>query len=453
MASIGARIALWYTAAATATLGCVFVAGYHYLDLHLTHGLDILNEAEFRQIQSHLGPEFATSSSPFREMRVREITENAAAVFLIEVQLPDGSVMRSSSLNGNDIPDQSGPAQYNARVEDIGELRVGQFSMQPFQVVIGTPLQPVQQVMSNYIRVCAALLLGMVVVSLLLGFGLSRMLLQPVRLIRDTANRIRSDNLGQRIPVDGARDEISDLAQLLNQMFDRLESSFAQIRRFTAEASHELKTPLSLIRLHAEKLVLNEGLSDPLRESAQIQLEEIERLNRIIEDLLLLSRADARAIALQVQDQVPQAFLQSFDQDAAVLLEHHGLRYVSRHTGQGTVAIDTKWMRQVLLNLLTNAIHVSPSGAEVRVTSECEYGVWHVAMEDQGPGLPVEQRELMFERFFRFQNADLRYSGTGLGLAISRSIVELHGGRIRAENASTGSGLRIVIRIDRHPPA
>ena len=172
MTSIGARIALWYSAAATATLGCVFVAGYHYLESHLTHGLDILNESEFRQIQSHLGPEFATSSSPFREMRVREITDNAAAVFLIEVQLPDGSVMRSSSLNDSDIPERQGETHYTTEVNGIGELRVGQYAMQPFQVVIGTPMEPVRKVMSNYVRICAALMFGMLMVSLMMFFAL-----------------------------------------------------------------------------------------------------------------------------------------------------------------------------------------------------------------------------------------------------------------------------------------
>ena len=447
MTSIGARMALWYTMAATATLGCVFVVGYHYLDRHLTHGLDILNESEFRQIQSHLGPEFATSSSPFREMRVREITENAAAIFHIEVQLPDGSVMRSSSLNGQDIPDIAGQRQYNAVVADIGELRVGSFSMQPFHVVIGTPLQPVQQVMVNYVRLCFGLMLGMVLVSLLIGLGLSRMLLQPVRLIRDTANRIRSDNLDQRIPVASVGDEISDLARLLNQMFDRLESSFSQIRRFTAEASHELKTPLSLIRLHAEKLLRDQSLSVQNRESAQVQLEEIERLNRVIEDLLFLSRADAHAIELQVQSFDPVQFLNSFEQDAQVLVEHHGLRFGSTHNGNGTVMADLRWIRQVLLNLLTNAIHVSPSGGVLHLSSLLRDKEWEIALEDEGPGLPPDQRERVFERFFRYQGGGKAYGGSGLGLAISRSIIELQGGAISAESSERGQGLRIVIRL------
>jgi two-component system heavy metal sensor histidine kinase CusS len=133
----------------------------------------------------------------------------------------------------------------------------------------------------------------MVAVSVAIGFGLSRLALRPVRLIRETARRIGSDNLSERIAVANVRDEISDLAQLLNLMFDRLEKSFQQIRRFTAEASHELKTPLSLIRLQAEKLLVQGRLDADDEESVHMQLEEVSRLSQIIEELLFLSRAEA----------------------------------------------------------------------------------------------------------------------------------------------------------------
>src|SRR5258708_8261465 len=130
----------------------------------------------------------------------------------------------------------------------------------PLEVSIATPLRPVGDVMASYVRVCFSLLADMVIASMLIGLGLTRLVLGPVRLMRDTANRIRSDHLSERISVLEVHDEISDLARLLNQMFDRLESSFAQIRRFTADASHELKIPLSLIRLHAEQMLADEGL-------------------------------------------------------------------------------------------------------------------------------------------------------------------------------------------------
>jgi signal transduction histidine kinase len=246
------------------------------------------------------------------------------------------------------------------------------------------------------------------------------------------------------------KDEISDLARLLNQMFDRLAESFDQIRRFTADASHELKTPLSLVRLHAERLMMGTGLSQSQRDSVQVQLEEVARLNQIIEELLFLSRADARAITLSPRPLDPAAFVHNFAQDAAVLAEDRGVRFTFTHRGSGRVEAEPNRLRQVLLNLLSNALKVSPAGSAVGLESDVKSDVWRISVTDEGPGLHPEQRERMFDRFVRFaSDADDR--GSGLGLAICRSIVELHGGRIHAEPGANGHGLRVVIELPAIP--
>jgi two-component system heavy metal sensor histidine kinase CusS len=448
MRSIGTRIAVWYACAATGTLACLFVAGYLLLENQLIHGLDLLNESEFRQIEARMGPDFRTLSATSIETRIREITDYASTLFYIDLHIPgQGPIFRSTNLNGHDIPDLPGQRRFTVQVGDIGELRAAEFHKMPFEVSIATPLRPVRDVMASYVQVCFSLLAAMVIASLLIGLGLTRLVLGPVRLMRDTANRIRSDHLSERIPVPEVHDEISDLARLLNQMFDRLESSFTQIRRFTADASHELKIPLSLIRLHAEKILADEDLSATHREAVQIELEEIARLNQIIDELLFLSRADAHALKLDLQAQDPTGLLQAFAQDASVLAEHHGRRFAYQHRGDGSVALEPKWIRQVLLNLLTNAIHASPAQGMVSLHSVLSAGLWRVSFEDEGPGLTPEQRERMFERFVRLVTPDTGYEGSGLGLAICRSIVDLHGGQISAAPGARGLGLRVVIEI------
>jgi two-component system heavy metal sensor histidine kinase CusS len=449
MRSIGARIAVWYACAATATLAVLFAAGYVLLEHHLLHGLDLLNESEFQQIEARLGPDYSTLSAPFIEMRIRETTDFASTLFYIDIHRGGvGAVFRSTNLNGADVPDVAGLRKFSVAVPNVGEVRAAEFEMSPFEVMIATPLQPVRETMDTYVKVCAGLMVAMLLASLLIGFGLSRLVLRPVRSIRDTANRIRSDNLSERIPVGDVRDEIADLARLLNQMFDRLESSFEQIRRFTSDASHELKTPLSLIRLQAEKMLADAALPSIYREGLEDLLEEVDGLNRVIEDLLFLSRADAHAISLQLQRQDPQPFLHGFAQDAAVLAEHHGMRFMLEHSGSGEAAFEPKWMRQVLLNLLVNAIRVSPPGGLIRLRSALDEGAWQLSLEDQGPGLTEQERDRMFERFVRFAAPGVeKLPGTGLGLAICRSIVGLHGGRIRACRAQAGTGLDIEIRI------
>jgi signal transduction histidine kinase len=445
--TIGARLTAWYALTATATLLVLFVIGYFLLQRSLIHGLDLLNAAEYEQIRSLLGPDPKRLDPSLIDERIRDTTEHAKVLFYIDVHSKEaGTIFRSTNLAGRDIPDVKGERQFNVVVPDIGELRVGEFIIEPYEVVIATSLQQVREAMSFYINVCAGLLLAMLIGSIFIGFGLSRLVLRPVRAMRATALRIGSDNLGERIPVAEVKDEISDLARLLNQMFDRLAESFDQIRRFTADASHELKTPLSLVRLHAEKLLMGSGVTQSQRESAQVQLEELARLNQMIDELLFLSRADARATVLSPRPLDPAVFLHNFAPDAAVLAEDRGVRFAYTHRGSGSAAADSNRLRQVLMNLLSNALKVAPSGSAVVLESELESGSWRVGVSDEGPGLDATQRERMFDRFVRFA-ADADDRGTGLGLAICRSIVELHGGRIYAESGPLGRGLRVVIEI------
>jgi len=178
-----------------------------------------------------------------------------------------------------------------------------------------------------------------------------------------------------------------------------------------------------------------------------VQLEEVARLNRIIDELLFLSRAEAQAIKIDGTPRAPDDFIENFRNDAQVLAEHHGRGFVLSHQGDGLVAFEERWMRQVLLNLLTNAINASPRGGLISVTSRLGNGRWLVSMEDQGPGLNPEQCELIFERFVRFQRPEtIEDRGSGLGLAICRSIIALHHGRIFAEPREEG-GLRVSFEM------
>ncbi len=450
MKSLGARLAAWYTFAATATLACLFVAGYYLLQQHLLRGLDVLNAAEFEQIKARLGADYRDLDPIAIDERIRETTEYASVLFYVDIHGPaSGTIFYSRNLQGQAIPDLGRASTSNASVAGIGALRVGEFLLDPYEVMIGTSLGQVDRLMRGYVEVCVWLLVAMLGASVAIGFGLSRIALRPVRLIQETASRIGSDNLSARIPVSAVNDEISNLARLLNQMFDRLESAFNQTRRFTAEASHELKTPLSLVRLHAEKLLVEGGLTPAQEEMVQLQLEEIGRLNQIIEELLFLSRAEARAITLQRQPHDVPRYLATFADDARVLAEVRGVQFTLAVTPGGSAEFDAKWIRQVLLNLLANVLNVSPHGGRVTLRAELTGGIWRVSLEDEGPGVPADQLDRIFERFVRLEATDATGSpaGSGLGLTISRSIIELHRGTIRAEAAHGGRGLRVVFEL------
>ncbi|HEX7759144.1 MAG TPA: ATP-binding protein [Caulobacteraceae bacterium] len=448
MRSIGARLVLLYALSATATLAILFAIGYELLAGQLSHGLDQLNYAGFQQIKARLGADYKNLNSQILDQRIRETSEYSSALFYISVESPKTGVhFYSSNLHGRAIPDIKGKRTYDAVIAGVGETRVNEFLMPPFDVTIATPTRAMRESMRAYVKVCAALLAAMLLVSIGVGFWLSRVILRPIRLIAETANRIRSDNLSERIPTPDVNDEVADLVRLLNQMFERLEQAFDQVRRFSDEASHELKTPLSLVRLHAEKMLVDGGLSATHTEAVLVQIEELARLNQIIDELLFLSRANAQAIVFKLKPQSPAHLLEAFHQDATALAEHYGKRFTYSHEGEGKPAFEEKWVRQVLLNVLTNAVNASPPDGLISLRSTIADGVWRVSIEDQGPGLTRSQRQRIFERFVRFNVPKDGDRGSGLGLTICQSIIHLHSGRIFAEAASKGVGLRVTFEI------
>ena len=449
MRSIGSRITVWYALITTATLACLFVAGHYLLQNLLIAQLDALNEAQYKQLKSRLGPDYKELSPQTIDERIRQTTESGSALFYIDMHTSmTDRFFRSQNLRGQSIPDIPGLSSYTVEMPGIGELRVSEYQLPPFEVILATPMAPLHGVMAGYRKVFFVLLVAALLLCVFIGYFLSQFILTPVRLIQATANRIRSDNLSERIPVANVRDELSQLARFLNQMFDRLEHSFSEIRRFSAEASHELKTPLSLVRLHAERLLVEGNLQPAQVESVHVQLEEIARVNHIIDELLFLSRADAHAITMQIADQHPQTFLAGFAQDAQALAEYHGKRFAWRHEGEGTAAFEAKRIRQVLLNLVSNAVNASPEGGLISLASTIGDGVWRVSVEDEGEGLSAEQRAKIFDRFVRFNATGANEKGSGLGLAISRSIVQLHRGRIFATEGDKGRGLRVIMELE-----
>jgi signal transduction histidine kinase len=279
------------------------------------------------------------------------------------------------------------------------------------------------------------------------------MALDPIQRIQRTAERISADNLKERIPTSSANDEITALARLLNRMFDRLEVSFNRLWRFAGDASHELKTPLSVMRLQSEKLLLDGDLPANQQEAIQQQLEGINRLSSVIEKLLFLAKSDVGGIRPNLKSQNTAEFIQHFREDAQILCEDQSISFEVTRNESLPSMFDATLLRQVLFNLLSNALQVTPAGGCITVASwrDHDNGCWKVKMEDTGPGLPAADLRRIFEPFVRVSSAgdDVSHDdkGTGLGLAICRSVIEIHQGNIRAENREPGPGLRVCFEL------
>lgn len=449
--SLTFRLAWQFAALLTLTTAAVLTAGGWLLRHQALHGIEALHAVEGEELAELLGNDpNLTPAEIYR--RIHEDADNDTFLYYIQVHNEQGTVLfRSTNLGTAILPDLSErEPHWTTRLPRIGDVRVSEFYSDRWHIQVASPLAPVSRLLADYAQVSGFLILGVALAGMGLGYAFSRVTLRPVGMIEATARRIGADNLRERIPVPSARDELAGLAMLLNEMFDRLEGSFEQVKRFTADASHELKTPLALIRLNAERLRTRVAHDPEAAAGLADLLEEIARMNRIIESLLFIAKAESGGLALELKEHDVPALLAPFAEDARALAEDRGARFELARNDAGSMRLEPSLLRQLLLNLTANALNVSPAGGVVALESVRTDGGWTFVVTDEGPGLPAGQLERIFERFVRYEQAGGETRGHGLGLAICRSIAELHGGSIRAENRTDGrSGLRVVVELRR----
>ena len=271
------------------------------------------------------------------------------------------------------------------------------------------------------------------------GYFLARRALSPIERMARRAHEINAERLHARLDVENPDDELGRLAQAFNETLARLERSFEQLRRFTSDAAHELRTPLTAIRSVGEVGLQSHGgaPSGPeyYREVIGSMLEESGRLSRLVDSLLTIARADAGQIRLEKEATPILPFVQEVTSLLDVLAEEKDQHLSVDGALSAEVEADRVILRQVLINLLDNAIKHSPRGGRiaVRVLAADNRSV-AIEVEDSGPGIPAEHRDKVFDRFYRVDEARSREDGgAGLGLAIAKWGAEVHGGRVQLD--------------------
>jgi heavy metal sensor kinase len=260
------------------------------------------------------------------------------------------------------------------------------------------------------------------------GWWLARGALRPVEQMTTRADAIDIGDLSQRIAVPEADDELAHLARTLNAMLERLEGGVAARERLIADASHELRAPLAAMRSEIEVSLRHDALEPGARAVLESTREEVVRMGRIVDDLLTLARADGGRLDLLVERLDLRAVADSAGRRAVGAA---GAPVEIRVEGEpAMVRGDRDRLEQVVGNLLDNAVRVAPRGTRVDVRAWRHDGEAGITVSDEGPGVPPEARERIFERFSREDPARGRSGGAGLGLAICREIVLAHGGRI-----------------------
>jgi len=325
-----------------------------------------------------------------------------------------------------------------------------------YKLVILQSLHPQAEMMDDILDT----FLWAIPIALLLaslgGYFLARKSLAPVAAMASQARIMSAANLHDRLAVANERDELGQLALSFNQLLARLEASFEQQRRFMADASHELRTPVAILRGETE-VTLSQSERSPAeyRETLAILRDESQRLAHIIEDLFTLTRADAGQYSLTLRD----AYLDELAAEALVrarsLALTKNITLTSAIEPDLPIRADEALLGRMLLNLLDNAIKYSPPGSTVNLVCGREGDHYLVSISDNGPGIPAELQPRIFERFFRADKSRSRSEGdtggAGLGLSIARWIAEAHHGRLElTSSGSSGSTFTATLPVGPH---
>ncbi len=279
------------------------------------------------------------------------------------------------------------------------------------------------------------LLVGVVAATVSLGVArlFARGMTQPLRDMASAARRMETGDYSVRVQTR-SRDEVGKLAAAFNRMSGELGNLEKSRRDLVANVSHELKTPITAIRAHLENLL--DGVEQPEPATIEVMLTQVERLGRLVDQLLDLSRLESGEIPLRIEELPLQPLVDDLISEIDVALSGRGVQ-VDNHVPADlpALSVDRERVHQVLFNLVDNAVRFTPDGGHVTVSARRRNGSVEVAVSDTGAGIPPEHLPRLFERFYRADPARARGDGgTGIGLAIARSVVEAHGGQIRAES-------------------
>jgi heavy metal sensor kinase len=295
------------------------------------------------------------------------------------------------------------------------------------------------------------LIIGLPIAVMVAGLGaywLARRALAPVERMTERAQSITADRLGERLPVHNPDDEMGRLAMVFNQTLTRLETSFEQMRRFTADVSHELRTPLTAIRSVGEVGLRGHRDEAGYRAMVGSMLEEADRLASLVDRLLTLSRAETRQARLSRDVFELAPLVDEVAGHLSVLAEEKGQSIEVVHDATPAAIADRLVLRQALINLVDNAIKFTPEKGRIRIRISASEGDAVIDVADSGHGIPADAAAHIFDRFYRVAEGSGE-AGSGLGLSISKTAVEANGGRLTLESSGPG-GSTFRITMPRH---
>jgi heavy metal sensor kinase len=440
---------LWYVAVLSGVLALYAVVTMSILYLSLRRELDATLHAEYEEAEEQV--------RAMLDGDVRAVGGDDGRT-LVEVWGADGTLLyRSRRLDREGLggpptgPPEPSPISRVLRDGTPIRIRSGLHRLGGRQVLLRVALSE-EGLRHEWRRLRLGILLGLPAAVAIAGVGgqwLAGRALAPLDGLARQAERLTVDNLGERLTVENPDDELGHLARVFNMSLSRIEDSFGRLRRFTADASHELRTPLTAIRAVGEVALQDRQNPERYREAIGSMLEEADRLSRLVDSLLLLSRADAGQ-GLHRQELGLLELVRDSVSLLEILAEERDQRILIRGHADSRLAADPLVLRQALINLTDNAIKYSPRGSTITIeVRKDDDDLVVVEIADQGPGIPGDHLSRVFERFNRVDSGRSREEGgAGLGLSIALWAVERHGGHIQVQSEEgAGSTFRIVLPI------
>ena len=462
-ASIRTRLTAWYVGVLAATLlvyaAIVFVFQYATLTKQIFHdevqdivtvegllyfdghGSLLLRQDYYSRPQSHLLID--------RMMEVRDLSGNT---------LYRSPTLRGLSLGGPNQPNE-GDAGFN---EHIARLADGSYAFvishvhgmggRMVLIRLGYSLAPLYHRMVDFLLTLLLAFSLVLAVAALAGQFIAKRALLPLEQMSTRAASITAHNLSARLVIQNAHDELGHMALVFNHLLERLEQSFVQLQRFTADAAHELRTPLASLRAVGEVALQKEEDAASYREALSSILEETSRLNETVDSLLLLARTEADPGSEDAEVFAIGEPVYEIVNLLGVLLEDRQITIQILGEDESRTKVKAKrgLLRTALMNVLHNALKFSPDASVLRIAYErapISKQSIRLIIQDEGPGIASGEHDRIFERFFRgHQQPRQGVSGTGLGLAIARLIIERSGGRIWFDEAAT-NGARCIIEL------
>jgi heavy metal sensor kinase len=450
--SIGARLTIWYAALFAVGLVALGIAMWLALQLNLYHAVDeslrdrvtgierFVADHETRLDDDEVKEEFRAHGELFQVFdEAGSLVHRGAEIADIDV-VPRSDAAAAGTFLDTVLHGQ--PVRVLTGIADTGARR--------FTVQVAAPLRQLEEGLYGSLWFLVPMFPLVLMLATVGGYLLSRRALAPVDDIARAAQLITAKHLSHRLAVAPADDELSRLANTFNEMIGRLESSFRTISRFTADASHELRTPLAVMRTTAEVALRGPSGGRDRTQALEYIVAEIDRMSHLVENLLMIAKADSGESQLQSKPVDVVAAVAEACEQASVLARVKGVELSIRLPERAlSIMGDPHALRRLFLILLDNAVKYTPRGGRCEVAVAALAGEVVGTVTDTGIGISNDDLPHVFDRFYRVDRARSReQGGTGLGLAIGRWIAEAHGGVIAVDSElDRGSSFRVHLPL------